>query len=56
MGRKPEWRRYFWVEAGVVTVASTVLSITSYLLKVWDFYGLAQAIPCLIAGCESWWI
>ena len=44
MRRKPEWRRYFWVEAGVVSAALTVLDIASYLFKIWDLYGLAQAI------------
>lgn len=44
MSRKPEWRRTFWVEAGGATVAFTIWGIASYLLKVWDLYGLAQAI------------
>ena len=52
MGRKPEWRRYFWVEAGVVSAALTVLDIASYLFfKIWDLYGLAQRI--LLMCCVS---
>jgi len=52
MGRKPEWRRYFWVEAGVVSAALTVPDIASYLFfKIWDLYGLAQRI--LLMCCVS---
>ena len=50
MGRKPEWRRYFWVDAGVVTAVFTVLSIASHLLKIWDLYGLAQGILLMCCG------
>ena len=51
MGRKPEWWRYFWVNAGWMTAVLTVFDIASYLLKVWDFYGLAQAI--LLTCCAN---
>lgn len=50
MGRKPEWRRYFWVDAGLVTAVFTVLDIGSHLFNTWDLYGLAQGILVMCCG------
>ena len=51
MGRNPEWWRYFWVNASGMIAVFTMFGIASYLLKVWDLYGLAQAI--LLTCCAS---